>query len=154
MGSSAVSAVAHPPQSQLHRRVAASDFLDCYCIAANLSPRRAAEIITTFPRWTRVLFLIRRVVTAPFGLSNDGPPAVDKVGSFPVEYDSERELIAGFDDKHLEFRVSVMSFDGRVYLGTWVHTHNVGGRLYLKLIMPFHVVVARNALARVAAASP
>ena len=57
---------------------------------------------------------------------------------------------SGFDDRHLEFRVSVLSRDGRVSLATWVHPHNLGGRLYLAAIMPFHIMVARNALARVA----
>ena len=97
-----------------------------------------------------MLLQIRRLVTAPFGLSSDGPDAEDKVGVFPVESETECELVAGFDDKHLNFRVSVMSLDGRVYLGTWVHPHNLGGRLYLRAIMPFHILIARNALSRVA----
>ena len=88
-------------------------------------------------------------MTTPFGLSNDGPDAVDKVGVFPVELETEEELIAGFDDKHLDFRVSVISRDGNVYLATWVHRHNLGGRIYLAVIMPFHVMIARNGLARV-----
>jgi hypothetical protein len=43
-----------------------------------------------------------------------------------------------------------MSQAGNVYLATWVHTHNIGGRLYLAAILPFHVLIARNALGRVA----
>ncbi|MEM7636150.1 MAG: DUF2867 domain-containing protein, partial [Pseudomonadota bacterium] len=70
---------------------------------------------------------------------------------FPVETETARELIAGFNDKHLNFRVSVLSQDGRVFLATWVHPHNIGGRLYLKTILPFHILIARNALARVGA---
>ncbi len=145
-----VSAVQHPAQSDLHQRVAGTDFLDSYSVVSELSPRRAAQIITDFPGWARVLLQIRRVVTTPFGLSNDGPDAADKVGVFPVESETEYELVAGFDDRHLNFRVSVMSLDGHVYLGTWVHPHNLGGRLYLRAIMPFHILIARNALSRVA----
>ena len=88
-------------------------------------------------------------MTTPFGLVNEGPTATDKIGIFPVEIESGFELIAGFNDKHLDFRVSVLSQDARVFLATWVHPHNVGGRLYLKIIMPFHIVISRNALARV-----
>ena len=135
----------------LHARVAPSDFLDCYAVRSNLSPRRAAEIVTDFPPWARALLLVRKIVTTPFGLSNDGPPAADKIGIFPVEIDGETELVAGFDDRHLDFRVSVMSVDGRVTLATWVRPHNVGGRLYLAAIMPFHVAISRDALARIAA---
>lgn len=139
-----------PRQSLLHERIGAKDFLDCYSVVSDITPRRAAEIITSFPAWARFLLLIRRAVTTPFGLSNDGPEAADKVGVFPVETENTHELIAGFNDKHLDFRVSVMSENGRVFLATWVHTHNIGGRIYLNIIMPFHILISRNALARVA----
>ena len=144
-----VAATDLPAESQLHNRVAPGDFLDCYVVSSDLSPRRAANIITELPGWARLLLHVRRVLTAPFGLMNDGPVAKDKVGIFPVESESERELIAGFNDRHLNFRVSVVSQDGQVFLATWVHPHNLGGRLYLRTILPFHIMIARNALARV-----
>jgi hypothetical protein len=139
-----------PPQSALHERIGPRDFLDCYVVDADLSPRTAAEVITNLPGWARFLLNIRRLITTPFGLSNDGPAVKNKVGIFPVELDSPDELIAGFDDRHLNFRVSVISQAGRVYLATWVHPHNFGGRLYLAMIMPFHIMISRNALRRVA----
>lgn len=141
-----------PEDSLLAPRKAPDDFLDCYSVAADMPPREAARIITEWPSWARFLLVIRRIVTAPFGLSQDGPEAADKVGPFPVEVETDTELVAGFNDKHLDFRVSILSRDGKVSLATWVHPHNLGGRLYLKLILPFHVMIARNALARVAAA--
>ncbi|NNK66076.1 MAG: DUF2867 domain-containing protein [Rhodobacteraceae bacterium] len=147
-----VFAVPLPPASALHARRVRGDFLDFYAVDAEMTPRQAAEIITDFPGWARFLLVIRRVVTAPFGLDNDGPDAADRVGIFPVESEDEGELIAGFDDKHLEFRVSVLRDGGRVHLATWVNPHNLGGRIYLAAIMPFHIMIARNALARVAAA--
>ncbi|MEM8645704.1 MAG: DUF2867 domain-containing protein [Pseudomonadota bacterium] len=149
MRSSLVSKTDLPEESALHERVAAGDFLDCYQVRSDLSPRQAAEVITSFPEWAHFLLTIRRVVTAPFGLSNDGPPADDKLGPFPVESETDHELIAGFDDRHLDFRISVLSQNGHVHLATWVHTHNLGGRLYLNAIMPFHIMIARNALKRV-----
>lgn len=147
----AVTATDLPASSALHARRAPGDFLDCYRVVSGLSPRRAAEIIVDFPGWVRALLLVRRVATTPFGLSNDGPAAADKLGPFPVESESDTELIAGFDDRHLDFRVSVMSLDDYVYLATWVHRHNLGGRIYLRVIMPFHVAISRDALARVGA---
>lgn len=151
MYAAGVTATELPAHSLLGERVALTDFLDCYCVASDMSPRRAAEVITDFPGWAQFLLRIRKVVTSPFGLSNDGPAAPDRVGVFPVETETNRELIAGFNDKHLNFRVSVVSQDGRVFLATWVHPHNIGGRLYLKTILPFHILIARNALARVGA---
>ncbi|MEO1532222.1 MAG: DUF2867 domain-containing protein [Pseudomonadota bacterium] len=149
-----VSATALPDESALRQRAGASDFLDCFAVRADAPPREAAEIIAAFPGWARFLLTIRRIVTAPFGLSNDGPDAPDKIGAFPVELETPTELIAGFNDRHLDFRISVISRERTVSLATWVRPHNIGGRLYLTLIMPFHVMIARNALSRVAAARP
>ncbi len=140
-----------PAKSALARRIAPTDFLDCFVVPSDMRPREAAEIITDFPGWARFLLVIRRIVTTPFGLSNDGPDAPDKLGAFPVESETESEVIAGFNDKHLDFRVSVLSERGRIFLATWVHPHNIGGKLYLRAILPFHIMIARNALARVAA---
>jgi len=139
-----------PSNSILNARIESIDFLDCYSVQSSLSPRHAAQIITDFPAWARFLLLLRKLVTTPFGLSNDGPESEDKLGPFPVEIESDNELVAGFNDKHLDFRVSVISQDGRVFLATWVHPHNIGGRLYLRCILPFHKLIVRDALVRVA----
>ena len=138
-----------PFSSLLWERMQPDDFLDCFSICTRTSPRRATEVITDFPIWARALLKLRSLIALPFGLSTDGPSAADKVGPFPVEVETTEELIAGFNDKHLNFRVSVMSRDGKVSLATWVHVHNWGGRLYLLCIMPFHILIAKNALRRV-----
>lgn len=146
---SEVQATILPAGSVLHDRVSPGDFLDCFSVVSDMTPRRAADIITDFPGWARLLLRVRRLVTTPFGLSNDGPEAEDKVGIFPVESETGHELVAGFNDRHLDFRVAVLSQGGKVFLATWVHPHNIGGRLYLGAILPFHVLIARDALARV-----
>ncbi len=141
-----------PAVSALHDQRVPRDFLDCYSVTSDMPPRRAAEIITAFPGWARFLLMIRSAVTGPFGLSQDGPEAADKLGPFPVQSETEAEIIAGFDDRHLNFLVSVLSHEGQISLATWVAPHNIGGRIYLAAIMPFHIAIARNALARVARA--
>jgi hypothetical protein len=138
-----------PLNSLLSERIKPTDFIDTFSVKSDLTPRHAADIITDFPIWARFLVGIRNLVTSPFGLSKDGPAAKDKVGLFPVEVENSHELIAGFNDKHLNFRVSIISQSGRVFLSTWVHTNNMGGKIYLKAILPFHILIARNALARV-----
>lgn len=139
-----------PATSALHQMHAPDDFLDCYRVASNMAPRPAAEIITNFPDWVRPLLALRGLITSPFGLKQSDNNDVDSVGPFPVVSDTDHELIAGFDDKHLNFRVSVLQQDGHVHLATWVHVNNLGGRIYLTSIMPFHIAIARNALSRVA----
>jgi len=142
-----------PQNSLLQERINATDFVDCFCVESELEPRHAAQIITSFPGWARFLLLIRNLAIKPFGLSSDGPAAADKIGAFPVEIDSPLEIIAGFNDKHLNFRVSVISQDGQVFLATWVRTNNIAGKIYLKTILPFHILIARDALSRVHYAS-
>ena len=149
MGRAPVTRSTVPAFSAIHARREKGDFLDCYGVASRLTPRQAADIIVDFPGWARFLLAVRQFVTAPFGLDNARPDAVDKIGPFPVERDHGTELIAGFDDRHLDFRVSVMSDEGRVSLATWVHPHNIGGRIYLAAILPFHILIIRNALSRV-----
>jgi hypothetical protein len=144
-----------PPLSRLHSIIEPGDFVDCYSVQSDLSVREAAEIVTRFPLWAKVLVNIRNVLVAPFGLTSEvthtGRNTPDKIGMFPVEYEDELELelIAGFNDKHLNFRISVACRQGRIYLSTWVHTHNIGGKVYLNTILPFHTLIVRNALKRV-----
>ena len=139
-----------PPGSALQTRISPGDFVDCYAVASDLPARRAAEIIAEFPGWVRALVALRGMIVAPFGLRTNGPSAKDKIGEFPVESETDAEVIAGFNDRHLDFRISVQARNGRVSLATWVRRHNLGGRLYLAAILPFHVAIVRNALARVA----
>lgn len=141
-----------PVQSRLHARMAPGDFLDCYRVASTLPAPSAARIIVDFPGWAKGLVALRNLLTAPFGLMKDGPETAEKIGFFPVEYSADDEVIAGFNDRHLNFRVSVLSDADHVFLATWVHPHNLGGRLYLRSILPFHILIARNALARIARA--
>ena len=142
-----------PPESALHGRFGPGDFLDCYAVASGMDVRRAAETITAFPKWARALTALRRILTSPFGLKQEAPAERgDVVGIFPVVSETDDELLAGFDDKHLNFLVSVSRFRGHVHLATWVHPHNLAGRAYLALILPFHIAIARDALRRVAQA--
>ncbi|WP_146344864.1 DUF2867 domain-containing protein [Falsiphaeobacter marinintestinus] len=140
--------------SALQDYVKDGDFLDCFAVTSDMPARQAAEIITTFPRWARGLVSLRNLIVRPFGLETEGPKHKDVIGIFPVVHETDHEIIAGFNDRHLDFRVSVLSRNGRVSLATWVHRNNIGGRLYLMLILPFHILIARNALARVSQTDP
>jgi len=148
-----VTATPLPDSSDLHPRIGPNDFLDCYCVESDMAPREAAEIITIFPGWAQALSVLRNVLVKPIGLKTEAPTDTDCVGIFPVESQSDTEVIAGFDDSHLNFRVSVLSQGGKLFLATWVHRNNLFGRMYLATIMPFHILIARDALVRVARAA-
>jgi hypothetical protein len=122
------------------------DFLDCYSIASTLTPRAAAERGLAMPGWADALLGLRNALVRPFGLKTGEP---DKP-IFPTCHETEDELIQGTDDRHLNFRIGIFRADGRIYMSTWVHPHNVWGRAYLRLVMPFHVLISRGAVARMA----
>jgi len=138
-----------PIKSRLHVRATNRDFLDCYAVQSGRSVRSAADIIFDYPLWTRALLTLRNAIVAPLGLSTESPDEATKIGIFPIESETAEEIVLGFNDKHLDFRISVLSEEGQIFLATWVHTHNIGGRLYLGAVMPFHVLIIRDALRRV-----
>jgi hypothetical protein len=67
------------------------------------------------------------------------------IGMFPVLSETPDRVIAGFNDKHLDFRVvvDVATFPDtqQVTATTLVLTHNLLGRAYLAIIMPFHRLI-------------
>jgi hypothetical protein len=141
--------------------LAGAQFIDAYSIAVNdaaLDARRAAErMLERSPRWIGALIALRNVVAAPFGLKTpvrNKVAANNTIGAFPVVSESPNRVIAGFNDKHLDFRlvVDVVADAGnrRVIATTLVLTHNLLGRSYLAVILPFHRLVVRAMLAQVA----
>ena len=66
------------------------------------------------------------------------------IGIFPVVSQTPDRLIAGFNDRHLDFRVVVdVTAPGgvRQVTATTLVEHNWFGRTYLAIIMPFHRLI-------------
>ncbi|MEL6618544.1 MAG: hypothetical protein AAFY39_18325 [Pseudomonadota bacterium] len=66
------SATTLPLDSILHTRMRPGDFIDCYGVASPQDPRAAARIITALHGWAQALVRLRGVITAPFGLMQNG----------------------------------------------------------------------------------
>jgi hypothetical protein len=139
--------------------LAGAQFADAYCIATEstqLSARRAAEkMFAPGPWWAEALLALRNMLVRPFGLktSGEGEPASGGViGLFPVVSETTDRLVAGFNDRHLDFRVVVdvaPSGGGQeITATTLILTHNWLGRLYLAIVLPFHRLIVRNMLQR------
>lgn len=144
-----ISSTPLPAHSRLWSRVQSGDFIDGYAVDSALSPRAAADIGFTMPGWTKALMNLRNTLMKPFGLKTESSETGDGA-IFPVEYEGEDELIIGTDDRHLDFRICLMQKDGRLHMATWVHRNNAFGTAYLALIKPFHVLIARNTMRRIA----
>lgn len=140
--------------------LAGAQFSDAFSITVteNIDARHAAErMMTRSSPWIDALLALRNIIVAPFGLEDGKHKGsnADIIGIFPVVSETSNRLVAGFDDKHLDFRVIVDVTDatrGRaVTATTLVLTHNLFGRIYLAVILPFHRLVVRSMLRKVSA---
>ena len=140
--------------------LAGAQFADAFCIEISdrdLDARRAAErMMARQPRWAEALLSLRNLLVAPLGLKTSGAglvPPRDMIGIFPVVSETPDRLIAGFNDRHLDFRVVVdVTAPGgvrQVTATTLVRTHNWLGRTYLAIIMPFHRLIVPALLRQV-----
>ncbi|MBN8941219.1 MAG: DUF2867 domain-containing protein [Rhizobiales bacterium] len=149
------------PAVDTARFLAGAQFADAFSALvddAAIDARTAAErMFTHSPGWVTGLLALRNLIVAPFGLKTAAPPPADAssmIGIFPVLSQTPERLVAGFDDKHLDFRVIVDVSEAvgrrRVTATTLVLTHNLLGRAYLAAILPFHRVIVRTMVAQAA----
>jgi uncharacterized protein DUF2867 len=136
--------------------------------------RRELTIVEIFfalfghtPRWMKVLLIVRNAIARCCGL--EAPtvaeilkPAVrgsydvgDKIGPWPIFFINDNEIVAGRDNKHLDFRLSLLRVtdgdDESVVLSTICSVHNLTGKIYLFFIVPFHRTGVRSLLANAVA---
>ena len=138
-----------PGTARLWRYFRTGDFIDGYTVASPLSARDAATLGFHMPVWAMALLKFRNLLVRPFGLRTERPAHRAGIGIFPVEHEDEGEVILGFDDRHLDFRIGVLRDGAMIRIGTWVRPHGPAGRAYLACVMPFHNLIVRNAMARI-----
>jgi Protein of unknown function (DUF2867) len=139
--------------------LAGAQFADAFRIAtsdAGLDARQAAEIMLgPSPRWIRTLMALRDLFVMPFRLKSAETArkaSTNRIGTFPVLSETPQRIVAGLDDRHLDFRlvVDVAGSGARrhVTATTVVLTHNRFGWVYLAIILPFHRLIVRSMLRR------
>jgi len=120
------------------------------------------------PRWMKFLLIARNAVARLIDL--EAPtvaeimrPAVrkeyqvgEKIGPWPIFFIGDDEIVAGRDNKHLDFRLSVLKArEGEaasVVVSTICTVHNVYGKIYLFFIVPFHRAGVRSLISNAVAA--
>jgi hypothetical protein len=113
------------------------------------------ELITAFlaapPGWVDSLMRARDQIVGIFGLKTasprqDVPQAPFRVGQqlgvFCILHLTPSEAVLGEDDRHLDFRVSLLIDAGQLRVITQVRPHNVFGWLYLAIVLPFHHLIS------------
>ena len=148
-----------PQASAIGRRVVdAAFFCDAY---RTVLTKPEASVIDIFfgvfghhPAWMKRLLILRNRMAAAAGLATAADADVlhaqrrphyqvgDLIGPWPIFGLTATELIAGRDNRHLDFRLSVLleAVDARrtAVISTVCTTHNLFGQLYLRAVIPFH----------------
>jgi Protein of unknown function (DUF2867) len=125
-------------------------------------------IFAHHPPWMKLLLVVRNKVASLAGL--EAPTASEifhvetknryvvgeKIGVWPIFSLSENEVVAGRNNKHMDFRLSVLKVpdgDGTsVVVSTICTVHNLAGKLYLFFVVPFHRYGVRKLMANALAA--
>ena len=125
-------------------------------------------IFTYPPAWIKWMLVLRTKIVSLFGIG--GPTLArikgtvrkdkyaigEKIGLFTLYEQREDEIIAGGDDKRLDFRVSLQKLTDarvtRVVLTTVITTHNFFGKFYLFVILPFHRLGVKSLMSNAVAA--
>ncbi|MCZ3375901.1 uncharacterized protein DUF2867 [Rhizobium sp. ERR 922] len=142
-----------------HPALPDADWADCYELSipnSDLTAIAAARsMLSRFPIWARLLIRVRDAITSLFGLKSSSDlraQELEKIGFFPVVSKSDNQVVLGFDDRHLDFRVVIDVRDddqGRrlVDATTLVRRNILLGRIYLAIITPFHRLIVATMLA-------
>lgn len=164
-----VKQVAVPTQSAVATFYESTNLADAFAVQLPLGTSSDPEVLWRFvmsqqPPWIGWLTNVRDAIVACFGLKTAKQLATlsdevddDRIAFFKVYDKSECEIILGEDDKHLDFRLSVLrtagsasSLGGQLTVSTVVHCNNLLGRAYLSVIAPFHRQVVTASLRRAA----
>jgi hypothetical protein len=166
---STTTAIDLPPQSRITDMYAAPNLADAFSIplpeGASGDPELMARFILSHqPSWIATLTKVRDIVVAGCGLKTakklatlgaDGQP--DRLGIFRIYSSDAAEIVFGEDDRHLDFRASLLCLaaataggDRQLVITTVVHCHGRLGRAYLFVIAPFHRLVVKASLVRAA----
>lgn len=158
-----------PASSALDRKlIGGCDFRDSYRVPLTHPDLGMADIFFAVfghtPRWMKAMLIVRNALARLAGLEAPTVAEImkpeakaayrigDKIGPWPVFFVGENEIIAGRDNKHMDFRLSVLKVRSDeaadVVVTTVCSVHNWFGRIYLFLIVPFHGAGVQRLLSR------
>ncbi|WP_095046109.1 DUF2867 domain-containing protein [Brevundimonas diminuta] len=116
-------------------------------VGGPLTARQAMErMMTSTPAWVDRLMTLRNRLVRLVGLKTA------RAEGFPVLAERSDEIVVGFDDRHLDFRLVIRvepSHSGaeqRVSIATLVDRHNLFGRAYIAIVTPFHKLIVTRML--------
>ena len=146
-----------PQRSVLKPLYAKAGFADAFAIdlpsnATGDAERLAAHVLMGQPRWIGWLIALRDTLVAGFGLKTSSQlrddASTDRIDFFRVYHRRRHEIILGEDDRHLDFRLSVLVEESALCRRLVVTFNHLGGRAYIVGIAPFHRLIVKSSLRR------
>ncbi len=150
------------PVTLPHPALPLADWADCYELLVadqkTTAISAANRALGDFPVWVKALMWLRNAIVRPFGLKGARSVSEHKsemIGFFPVISRSSEQAVLGFDDTHLDFRIVIDvrqagEFAQRVSVTTLVHRKILAGKIYIAVITPFHRLIVKAMLLRLA----
>jgi hypothetical protein len=141
-----------------HPALPTANWADCYEVEVNASHLSAIDAarmaVGRFPLWVRLLMRMRNAATSLVGLkpgTAHSSSDIEMIGIFPVVGKSDSQVVLGFDDRHLDFRlvIEVRNAGGTrqiVSATTLVNRKILLGRIYIAVITPFHRLIVVSTL--------
>jgi hypothetical protein len=147
------------PVSLPHQALPSADWADRYAVITLNEDTTALDLARKMfgrsPRWVGLLLALRNRIVGPFGLKSAelGIAESETIGAFPVVSARDDQVVLGFDDSHLNFRIvldvaAAGSEARKLAVTTLVERHNLFGRVYIFVITPFHKLIVRTILAQ------
>lgn len=111
-------------------------------------------LLGQLPLWVSTLMKMRDAVTGFVGLkpsTHHSPEKVEMIGIFPVVSRSDSQIVLGFDDRHLDFRIVVdvksLGADRQLISSTTLVNRKILlGKVYIAVVTPFHKVIVASML--------
>jgi len=148
-----------PTESVCREHIATIDFQDAFkvkLVDLNISIENIyINVFAQSPKWINNLLALRNRIVAVFGINVDKEtPEVtienlkvgSKTGIFFIYAIHKNEIIAGDNEKHLKFIVSVLKQNDEAFISTLVQYNNRFGRIYFSIVKPFHKMVVKKLL--------
>ena len=124
------------------------NFSEIVHVAQPISAKELAYRLFCAPKWVIALIKFRNAIVKPLGLKGE------KSLYDLINVESENRATLSKNDKHLDFKVTLMTEsigngNQRISVGTKVGLHNSMGKVYFAIIKPFHVLICKTLIKRV-----
>jgi hypothetical protein len=157
-----------PIDSEISKNLGGAHYFDSHQVPTEYNGRSSLQIwldhISKTPGWINLLMAARNKIVSTLGLKDLGQLGAidihkptqnyrigDRIGIFTLLSITDKEVILGDSDKHLDVKISVYkdnNINESIVISTVVHNHNIVGKIYMLFVTPVHKLIVPYMLSR------